>query len=81
MDAGGSSVVKQGQYPFYVASALCFFSAFLVWLLPTINQDTIEKEDRDFRAYLEAHGWDTSGMGDDGWRDTDQIVPPVETKE
>ena len=41
---GGSNTVKQGQYPFFVASSLCLFSACIVWLLPKIEQDTIEKD-------------------------------------
>lgn len=69
-DAGGpADSVRAGQYPFYVASSLCFLSAFLVWLLPTINQDTIEKEDIEFRAYLEQHGFDTTKMGNVEWQE------------
>lgn len=60
---GGAHTTRGGQYPFYVASALCFFSAFLVWCLPTINQDAIEKEDFEFKKYLELHGYDTTKMG------------------
>lgn len=37
--AGGPpGSVKYGQYPFFVASSLCFLSACLVWLLPRIDQ-------------------------------------------
>ncbi|KAF2206260.1 hypothetical protein CERZMDRAFT_53505 [Cercospora zeae-maydis SCOH1-5] len=60
---GGEDTVKGGQFPFYVASSLCFLSAFLVWLLPEIQQDTIEKEDTLFREYLASHGFDTSQLG------------------
>lgn len=35
---GGPGTVKGGQYPFYLASSLCFLSACLVWLLPRIDQ-------------------------------------------
>ncbi|EMF16861.1 MFS general substrate transporter [Sphaerulina musiva SO2202] len=73
-DAGGpADSVRAGQYPFYVASSLCFVSAFLVWCLPTINQDTIEKEDIQFREYLEAHGFDTTKMGDQQWQRTQSV--------
>lgn len=65
-------MVKQGQYPFYVASSLCFLSAFLVWLLPEINQNTIAEEDIKFREYLELHGFDTSAMGQGEWREEPQ---------
>jgi hypothetical protein len=66
---GGSNVVRQGQYPFFVASSLCFLSASIVWLLPKIEQDTIEKEDREFMAYLIKNGWDVSQMGNDEWQE------------
>lgn len=60
----GNNLIKQGQYPFYVSSALCIFSgAIAFFLLPHIGQDTIQEEDSRFRAYLEANGYDTSTMG------------------
>ena len=35
----GSNIAHQGQYPFYVSSSLCIFSAFLAYFgLPQINQ-------------------------------------------
>lgn len=56
--------VKAGQYPFFVSSALCILSAFIAFfLLPHIGQDTIDEEDRKFRAYLAEHGYDVSQMG------------------
>ena len=61
--AGGKDTVASAQYPFYVSSALCIFSAFLVMLLPHIGQDTIISEDIKFRAYLESKGWDTNQLG------------------
>lgn len=71
---GGADTIRGGQYPFFVASSLCFLSAFLVWCLPTINQDTIEKEDIKFREYLEAHGFDTTKMGDQKWQRTQRMA-------
>ena len=68
-DGGGTSTVRGGQYPFFVASSLCILSAVLVLLLPKINQDTIEREDEKFREYLEANGFDTSKMGSAQWQD------------
>ncbi|OQU97432.1 hypothetical protein CLAIMM_03363 [Cladophialophora immunda] len=66
-DDAGSDLVKQGQYPFYVSSALCFLSAIIAFfLLPNIGQDEIEEEDIRFRAYLEANGFDTRTMGEGG---------------
>ncbi len=66
---GGGATLHGGQYPFYVASALCFFSAFLVFWLPNINQDTIQTEDIRFREYLVANGYDITGMGNTEWQE------------
>ena len=51
-------MIRQGQYPFYVASSL-----------PRIEQDTIEKEDREFMAYLIKNGWDVGQMGNEEWQE------------
>lgn len=59
----GDDEIAAGRNPFFVASALALVSACLVWLLPDIGQDTIDKEDADFRTYLEANGYDTRLMG------------------
>lgn len=45
------------------------FSALLaLFFVPSIGQDTIVKEDRLFKEYLEKQGWDVSqlGSGDEG---------------
>jgi len=61
---GGADGVRGGQDPFFVASSLCIFSAFLAFFfLPHIGQDTITSEDLKFRAFLESNGWDTRQMG------------------
>ena len=61
---GGPDGNRAGQDPFFVASSLCLFSAFLaIFFLPHIGQDTITSEDIKFRQYLAAHGFDTSKMG------------------
>ena len=66
----GDDIIKQGQYPFYLSSALCIFSAIISFVfLPTITQDTIEQEDVRFRAYLEENGYDTSTMGSKKYRE------------
>lgn len=55
---------RAGQDPFFVSSSLCLLSgALALFLLPHIGQDTITEEDIKFREYLEAHGFDTSSMG------------------
>jgi len=62
--AAGSDVIKQGQYPFYVSSALCVFSGFIaLFFLPQIGQDTITEEDDKFREYLINNGYDISTLG------------------
>ena len=79
-DGGAPDSVKAGQYPFYLASSLIFVSALVAWTLPKINQDTIEKEDIEFRAYLEKHGFDTTLMGNEEWgnrRASIQNMPEV----
>lgn len=59
-----SDPVKAGQYPFFIASTLCIVTAGLaLFLLPYIGQDTIEKEDERFKAYLLEHGYDVSQLG------------------
>ncbi|TLS24792.1 hypothetical protein PpBr36_08706 [Pyricularia pennisetigena] len=62
--AGGENAVASAQYPFYVSSSLCVVSAALaVFCLPHIGQDTITLEDKRFREFLEANGYDTRQMG------------------
>ncbi|RMZ82491.1 hypothetical protein DV737_g2000, partial [Chaetothyriales sp. CBS 132003] len=62
--AAGDDVVKQGQYPFFVSSALCIFSGIIALaFLPNIKQDTIDFEDLRFREYLKRHGYDTGTLG------------------
>ncbi|KAJ9233608.1 hypothetical protein DTO169E5_6984 [Paecilomyces variotii] len=74
---------RSGQDPFFVSSALCIFSAALAFfLLPHIGQDTITEEDLNFRAYLEANGYDTSNMGNrDAKGRTPQNAAPEVTAE
>ena len=59
-----SDPIKAGQYPFFISSALCIFSAAVAFfLLPEIGQDTIDKEDAAFREYLAANGYDVTQLG------------------
>ncbi|ORY61277.1 major facilitator superfamily domain-containing protein [Pseudomassariella vexata] len=63
MAAGGDGIASV-QYPFYVSSCLCILSAALVlFCLPHIGQDTITKEDIQFREFLESNGWDIRQLG------------------
>lgn len=62
--AAGHNDTTSAQYPFYVSSSLCLLSAAIVLLfIPHIGQDTVQEEDRRFRAYLESQGWDTRQLG------------------
>jgi hypothetical protein len=68
--AAGKNVIKQGQYPFYVSSALCIFSGLIALaFLPNIGQDTITEEDERFKEYLIKHGYDVSTMGTKQYRE------------
>ncbi|KAL3231141.1 hypothetical protein RNJ44_00780 [Nakaseomyces bracarensis] len=50
--------------PYYVASALCIFSAMLAFfLLPDLDQDAMKREDDKFIEYLISTGYDVSSMG------------------
>ncbi|OAP60365.1 hypothetical protein AYL99_05367 [Fonsecaea erecta] len=70
IDAAGDDTVKQGQYPFWVSSSLCIFSAVVAFVgLPNVGQGMIEEEDERFRRYLEEHGYDTSSLGTKKFRD------------
>ncbi|KAJ9610020.1 glycerophosphoinositol permease [Cladophialophora chaetospira] len=70
IDAAGDDTVKQGQYPFWVSSSLCIFSAVVAFFgLPNVGQDMIEQEDERFKRYLEQHGYDTSMLGTKKFRE------------
>lgn len=70
IDAAGDDAVKQGQYPFWVSSSLCLFSAVVAYFgLPQVGQDMIEEEDERFKRYLEENGYDTTGMGTKKFRE------------
>ena len=67
--AAGDDVVKQGQYPFFVSSALCIFSGIIALaFLPNIRQDTIDYEDFRFKEYLKDHGYDIETLGTDEFK-------------
>jgi len=61
---GGPKTTKGNTGPFWIGSALALFSAAitLVFVKP-LSRDGLVEEDRAFREYLEAHGYDTSVMG------------------
>ncbi|KAK5074667.1 glycerophosphoinositol permease [Lithohypha guttulata] len=64
IDVAGDDATKQGQYPFWVSSSLCIFSACVAYFgMPHVGQDMVEEEDERFKQYLEQHAYDTSVMG------------------
>lgn len=61
---GGSETLRGNTGPFWIASGLAMFGALIAFLfIHPLTEEGIVKEDRDFREYLEAHGYDTSLMG------------------
>lgn len=70
IDAAAGDPVRQGQYPFWVSSSLCLFSAVVALVgLPSVGQDMIEEEDERFKRYLEDNGYDTSALGTKRFRE------------
>ncbi|CED82334.1 Inorganic phosphate transporter [Phaffia rhodozyma] len=64
-DLGGSGTYAGATGPFYIASALAIFSAGITYFfIPNIDADYMERDNIEFKAYLEANGWDTSAMGE-----------------
>ncbi|KAM6504461.1 Major facilitator superfamily domain containing protein [Amanita muscaria] len=61
---GGDTTARGNTGPFWVGSGLAILSALIVFFfLKPIGHDGMEEEDRQFREYLEMHGYDTSQMG------------------
>ncbi|KAG5715069.1 hypothetical protein E4T56_gene3961, partial [Termitomyces sp. T112] len=61
---GGAGSVRGNTGPFWIASGLCVVGALVsVFFVHPLTQEGIEREDREFRAYLEMHGYDTRRMG------------------
>lgn len=78
-DLGGADSISGNQGPFWIASSMCMFSAFLaLFCLPPLTQDAITTEDVRFKAYLESSGFDTSKMGDSETDLSDSV--PAENK-
>lgn len=75
-----AELIKAGQLPFYVASAMALVAAAIAWFgLPEVGQDTIDLEDVRFREFLEANGYDTTQMGLQS-ESTENIVEPKQEK-
>lgn len=61
---GGDDTTRGNTGPFWVGSGLAVLSAIITFvLIRPLSHDGMVKEDDDFRAYLAAHGYDTSLLG------------------
>ncbi|KAG6813907.1 hypothetical protein H0H92_005756 [Tricholoma furcatifolium] len=61
---GGSSTARGNTGPFWVGSGLAILSALnTFFFINPLGHDGMQKEDIEFREYLEANGFDTSLMG------------------
>ncbi|KAF8920235.1 MFS Git1p-related glycerophosphoinositol and glycerophosphocholine permease [Mucidula mucida] len=61
---GGSDTAKGNTGPFWIGSGLAVLSAIITFLfIKPLSHDGMIEEDRAFREYLEANGYDTSAMG------------------
>jgi len=61
---GGDKTVRGNTGPFWIGSGLALLSALITFFfVKPLSADGMAKEDEEFRAYLEANGYDTSQMG------------------
>jgi hypothetical protein len=61
---GGPDSNRGNTGPFWIGSGLALLSALITLLfIRPLSHDGLLEEDRVFREYLEAHGYDTSRMG------------------
>jgi hypothetical protein len=71
-DFGGPSSNRGNTGPFWIGSGLAVLSALITFFfIRPLSREGLVEEDRLFREYLEAHGYDTSRMGfvdpEDDW--------------
>ena len=61
---GGEDTIRGNTGPFWIGSGLAVLSALITFFfIKPLTTDGMAKEDEEFRAYLEANGYDTSQMG------------------
>ncbi|KAJ7671553.1 MFS Git1p-related glycerophosphoinositol and glycerophosphocholine permease [Mycena polygramma] len=61
---GKNDPTKGDTGPFWVGSGIAILSALITFFfIKPLDHDGMAREDAIFRAYLEEHGFDTSGMG------------------
>jgi len=83
-DFGGPSSNRGNTGPFWVGSGLAILSALITFFfIRPLSRDGLVEEDRLFREYLEAHGYDTSRMGfaDPGDEWSQESLPEKEDAE
>jgi hypothetical protein len=85
-DFGGPNSDKGNTGPFWVGSGLAILSALItLFFIRPLSQDCLLEEDREFREYLEANGYDTSRMGfvdeGDAWSEASVVEKVDDTKE
>ena len=84
-DFGGPSTNRGNTGPFWVGSGLAVLSALITFFfIRPLSHDGLVEEDRIFREYLEAHGYDTSRMGfveeGDEWSEASMHEKDTNTK-
>jgi hypothetical protein len=63
-DFGGPSSNRGNTGPFWIGSGLAVLSALITFFfIRPLSREGLVEEDRLFREYLEAQGYDTSRMG------------------
>ncbi|KAJ7183190.1 MFS Git1p-related glycerophosphoinositol and glycerophosphocholine permease [Mycena filopes] len=75
---------KGNTGPFWVGSGIAILSALVTYFfIEPLDHDGMAKEDAIFRAYLEEHGFDTSGMGfpEEGIETRDSAPEELDEKE
>ncbi|KDR76341.1 hypothetical protein GALMADRAFT_121334 [Galerina marginata CBS 339.88] len=61
---GGSDSARGNTGPFWIGSGLAILSALVTFFfIRPLTTDGMEVEDREFRDFLEANGYDTTAMG------------------
>jgi len=81
---GGPDSTRGNTGPFLIGSGLAILSALItLFFIKPLSHDGMAEEDRAFREYLEANGWDTSRMGliEDEWSPTSSSKGQVDIDE
>ncbi|KAF8887378.1 hypothetical protein BD779DRAFT_518007 [Infundibulicybe gibba] len=72
---GGPNSDRGNTGPFWVGSGIAVLSAIIAFFfVKPLDKDGMVEEDKQFRAYLEANGYDTSTMGLKGGEEDETSV-------